>query len=70
MGVATAIYLGLRLTGFRPLWVNDAEGVGALLQIMGKLYSLVYAFATCLIWGQFAAVENEILQRVRRVEGS
>jgi hypothetical protein len=42
-----------------------------LLEIIGTLYSVVYAFATYVIWGQFAAVENEILkdQRVRRPEG-
>ena len=59
---AAAIYLALRLAGFHKLFANDAEGVGALLQIIGTLYSVVYAFATFVIWGQFAAVENEILQ--------
>ena len=61
--VATAvIYLALRLAGFHSLFAQDAEGIGALLQIIGTLYSVVYAFATYVIWGQFAAVENEILQ--------
>ena len=62
MAAAAAIYLALRLAGFHKLFVNDAEGVGALLQIIGTLYSVVYAFATYVIWGQFAAVENEILK--------
>src|SRR5579884_4549904 len=62
IGAAAAIYLGLRLAGFHALFVNDAEGIGALLQIIGTLYSVVYAFATYVIWGQFAAVENEILK--------
>lgn len=61
VGAAT-IYLVLRLIGFHTLFANDAEGVGALLQIIGTLYSVVYAFATYVIWGQFAAVENEILK--------
>ena len=62
MAAAAAIYLALRLIGFHRLFDADAEGVGALLQIIGTLYSVVYAFATYVIWGQFAAVENEILK--------
>ena len=30
------------------------------MQIIGTLYSVLYAFATYVIWGQFTAVENEI----------
>lgn len=62
MAVAVAIYVALRLLGFHKLFADDAEGVDVLLQIIGTLYSVVYAFATFVIWGQFAAVENEILQ--------
>lgn len=62
MAVAAGVYLVLRLAGFRQLFVNDAEGMGALLEIIGTLYRVVYAFATYVIWGQFAAVENEILK--------
>src|ERR1700751_465819 len=62
MAAAAAIYLALRLAGFHKFFVADSEGVGALLQIIGTLYSVVYAFATYVIWGQFAAVENEILK--------
>ena len=62
MAVAAAVYLVLRIAGFHQLFINDAEGVGALLEIIGTLYSVVYAFATYVIWGQFAAVENEILK--------
>jgi len=62
MAGAAVIYVVLRLSGFHKLFENDAEGIGALLQIIGTLYSVVYAFATYVIWGQFAAVENEILK--------
>jgi hypothetical protein len=62
MAVAAGVYLVLRLAGFHQLFVNDAEGMGALLEIIGTLSSVVYAFATYVIWGQFAAVENEILK--------
>ena len=60
MAGAVALYLALRVSGFHKLFQNDAEGIGALLQIIGTLYSVVYAFAIYVIWGQFAAVENEI----------
>src|SRR5579871_1532595 len=62
MALAGAIYLLLRFVGLHAFVFNDAEGVSALLQIIGTLYSVVYAFATYVIWGQFAAVENEILK--------
>src|SRR6201998_1956063 len=62
MAAAAAIYLALRLAGFHRLFADDSEGVGALLQIIGTLYSVLYAFATYVIWGQFTAVENEILK--------
>ena len=62
MVASAAIYLTLHLAGFHKRFADDGEGLGALLQIVGTLYSVVYAFATYVIWGQFAAVENEILK--------
>jgi Protein of unknown function (DUF4239) len=59
---AMAIYAILRLIGLHSWLSHDGEGIGVLLQIIGTLYSVVYAFATYVIWGQFAAVENEILR--------
>jgi hypothetical protein len=59
---AAALYFVLRLLGFHKLFENDAEGIGTLLQIIGTLYSVVYAFAIYVIWGQFSSVENEILK--------
>src|ERR1700734_415793 len=59
---AAAIYGALWLLGFQKLFLNDGEGLAALLQIIGTLYSVVYAFATYVIWGQFTSVENEILK--------
>jgi hypothetical protein len=46
MAGAAAIYVLLRLAGFHKLFADDPEGIGALLQIIGTLYSVVYAFAT------------------------
>ncbi|MGA2356398.1 MAG: hypothetical protein ABSG02_18030 [Terriglobales bacterium] len=57
---AAALYAALWLLGFQKFFLNDAEGLAALLQIIGTLYSVVYAFATYVIWGQFASVENEV----------
>lgn len=60
--VAAGFYLGLRAAGIQELLFNDGEGIAALLQIIGTLYSVLYAFATYVIWGQFTAVENEIIK--------
>jgi hypothetical protein len=60
VAAAAAVYAFLWLLGFQKFFLNDAEGLAALLQIIGTLYSVVYAFATYVIWGQFTSVENEI----------
>ncbi len=60
VAAAAVIYNVLWLLGFQKLFRNDAEGIAALVQIIGTLYSVVYAFATYVIWGQFTSVENEI----------
>jgi hypothetical protein len=57
-----AVYGILRLFRFQNFFSGDAEGIGALLQIVGTLYSVVYAFAIYVIWGQFTAVENEVVK--------
>jgi hypothetical protein len=60
--IVAGIEVLLWLFGFHAWLIPDADGVGALLQIIGTLYSVLYAFATYVIWGQFTAVENEILK--------
>jgi hypothetical protein len=60
VAAAAIIFTVLWLLGFQKLFLNDAEGLAALLQIIGTLYSVVYAFATYVIWGQFTSVESEI----------
>jgi hypothetical protein len=52
----------LYVLGVQKFLREDAEGIGALFQIIETLYSVLYAFATYVIWGQFTAVENEILK--------
>ena len=61
LAVAIVLYLALHLSGIYRFFFNDAEGIAALLQIIGTLYSVVYAFAIYVIWGQFTAVENQIV---------
>jgi hypothetical protein len=58
----SALYVIQWLLGFQKLFLSDAEGLAALVQIIGTLYSVLYAFATYVIWGQFSCVENEILK--------
>jgi len=60
VAAAAVIYTVLWRLGFQKLFLNDAEGIAALVQIIGTLCSVVYAFATYVIWGQFTSVENEI----------
>lgn len=60
--IAVAIYGVLQLIGVQKYFSNDAEGIAALLAIIGTLYSVLYAFATYVIWGQFTAVESEIVK--------
>jgi hypothetical protein len=57
--VVYLIFTGVRLHAF---YQNDADGVGVLLQIIGTLYSVLYAFTTYVIWGQYTQVENQILK--------
>lgn len=62
MVAAAGVYLLLHLAQAHRWLADDSEGLGSLLAIIGTLYSVVYAFATYVIWGQFAAVENQIIQ--------
>lgn len=59
---ALVVYAALFAMDFQKVFAGDADGIGALLQIIGTLFSVVYAFATYVIWGQFTSVENEILK--------
>jgi hypothetical protein len=54
------VYAVLRVVGLHTLFLSDAEGISALLLLIGTLYSVLFAFATYVIWGQFTMVENEI----------
>jgi hypothetical protein len=61
LAVAVVLYLAHHLSGFYRFFLNDGEGIAAILQIIGTLYSVLYAFAIYVIWGQFTAVENQIV---------
>lgn len=62
MAAAALLYFAIHIAGLHKQVADDSEGIGALLQIIGTLCSVVYAFAIYVIWGQFAAVENQILK--------
>ena len=51
MAAAAIIYFANHTAGLHKEVANDSEGIGALLQIIGTLYSVVYAFAIYVIWG-------------------
>ena len=59
---AGILYVFLRLAGIERVFGSDTEGVGVLLQVVGTLFSVLYAFATYVIWGQYTAVESEIVK--------
>ena len=60
--VLSALYTVLWYAGLQKLFLNDAEGLATLVQIIGTLYSVLYAFATYVVWGQFTAVEDDIVK--------
>jgi Protein of unknown function (DUF4239) len=61
--VVIAVAYGLlRALGFQRHFSDDAEGLATLIQIIGTLYSVLYAFSTYVIWGQFTAVEDDIVK--------
>ena len=60
--VTVGIYIVLNIMALQRLFQQDAEGAAALLAVVGTLYSVLYAFATYVIWGQYSAVESEILK--------
>lgn len=42
---AAILYFAIHIAGLHKQVAKDSEGIGALLQIIGTLYSVVYAFA-------------------------
>lgn len=62
MAAVAIVDLGLRFAGFHSLFAEDGEANAALHEFIGTLSSVVCAFATYVIRGKFAAVENEILK--------
>ncbi len=41
---------------------QDAEGLSTLIQLIGSLYAVVFAFVIFVIWGQFNDVENFVMR--------
>jgi len=60
--VLGVIYAILWFAGFQRFFVNDTEGLATLIQIIGTLYSVLYAFATYVVWGQFTSTEDDTVK--------
>jgi hypothetical protein len=61
LALTIGAYAVIRVSALQQWFFADAEAFTGLIHISGTLYSVLYAFATYVIWGQFVAVENEIL---------
>ena len=61
LAVAAILYFAVHVSSLSKFFLTDAEGIGALLAIVGTLYSVLYAFAIYVIWGQFTSVESQIV---------
>jgi hypothetical protein len=61
LALTVGAYAAIRTFQLQQWFFGDAEAFTGLIHISGTLYSVLYAFATYVIWGQFIAVENEIL---------
>jgi hypothetical protein len=50
LAVAAILYFAVHVSSLSKFFLTDAEGIGALLAIVGTLYSVLYAFAIYVIW--------------------
>jgi hypothetical protein len=62
LAAAVLLYWFLRDTSFSELTARDAEGLGTLIQLVGSIYAVMYAFVIYVIWGQFTEVENFVMR--------
>jgi hypothetical protein len=58
LAIAVACYWLLRGTPFSEITEGDAEGLNTLIQLVGSIYAVMYAFVIYVIWGQFTEVEK------------
>jgi Protein of unknown function (DUF4239) len=60
--VSAAAYWLARQAHLDRFTAADAEGINALLALIGGIYAVVFAFVIFVIWGQFTAVEDATLR--------
>jgi Protein of unknown function (DUF4239) len=60
--VSAAAYWLARQAHVDRFTAADAEGINALLTLIGGIYAVVFAFVIFVIWGQFTAVEDATLR--------
>ncbi len=60
--VALAVAAYWLLGRFSEFTRQDAEGLSTLIQLIGSLYAVVFAFVIFVIWGQFNDVENIVMR--------
>lgn len=58
LAAALALYALLRQLGFYDFTAREAEGLGVLIQLVGGIYAVLFAFMIFVIWSQFTDVEN------------
>ncbi len=63
-GLAAALVLAaaLRSSGFYDFSAREVEGFGMLIQLVGDIYAVLFAFVIFVIWGQFTEVENCVMR--------
>jgi hypothetical protein len=59
--LASTAYWLLRHTVLYNFTAADSEGLNTLIQLVGSIFSVMYAFVIFVIWTQFTEVENFVM---------
>src|SRR5579863_1437119 len=59
--LAAAFYWLLRRTVLYNFTAAESEGLNTLIQLVGSIFSVMYAFVIFVIWTQFTEVENFVM---------
>jgi hypothetical protein len=68
LGLALALYTGLRAVGFYGYTAQDSYGLAILIQLVGDIYAVLLAFTIFVIWGQFTEVENCVIRECNAID--
>jgi hypothetical protein len=58
---AAVAYWVLRQTGMYNFTARDSEGLNSIIQLVGSIYAVMYAFVIFVIWTQFTDVEDYVM---------